>query len=226
MSIRYKCIVIDHDDTTINSTQSIHYPSYVDFCEKYMKNKNYKMLTMPEYIRMMWDWDFDEYLRKEMKLNDEEYKIQYESWLSFCEKGNPEMFDGFLEMLKEFRKRGGIIAVCSHSEAKDIKRHYEKYNFYPDEIFGFVLNHPEYCKPNTYPIDTLKEKYHLESKDICVIDDLYPGIEMAKKSGVDPIGVLYAEGHELIIDDMKKICKEVFCSVKDLSNYLFNIKED
>ena len=49
---------------------------------------------------------------------------------------------------------------------------------------------------------------------------------MAIKAHVDPIGVLYAGGHEMIKDDMKKICKEVFCSVKDLADYLFENKKE
>ena len=33
-NLRYKCIVIDHDDTTINSTPLIHYQSYVNYMKK------------------------------------------------------------------------------------------------------------------------------------------------------------------------------------------------
>ena len=27
---RYKCLVLDHDDTAVMSTQAVHYPSFVE----------------------------------------------------------------------------------------------------------------------------------------------------------------------------------------------------
>ena len=50
------------------------------------------------------------------------------------------------------------------------------------------------CKPFTYPIDQIKEKYGLKCEDICVIDDLYPGLKMAIDAKVDALGVMYGKG--------------------------------
>ncbi|EDR26699.1 hypothetical protein EDI_272160 [Entamoeba dispar SAW760] len=222
MPIRYKCIVIDHDDTTVDSTPSIHYPAYLDFANSVMKGRDYKILSLQEWYRMLWDYDYFEYIRDVMKLNKEEQDLEYKLWLEYTATRHPQMFPGFLEMLIEYKKQGGIVCVCSHSHAKDIKRHYEEHNFIPDEIFGSVRGHPELCKPYTYPIDTIKEKYHLKPSEIVVIDDLAPGFTMAKSAGVDAIGVLYGEGHELVEDDIKKVCKYVFNTVSDLSNFLLN----
>ena len=33
--MKYKCLVLDHDDTVVNSTASIHFPSFVKYLEEY-----------------------------------------------------------------------------------------------------------------------------------------------------------------------------------------------
>ena len=220
--LKYKCIVIDHDDTAFDSTPVVHYPAYLRFCETdIMKAKEgYEVLTLQGWYRMLWDWVFEEYLSKGMKLTKEEERIEYQMWREYTTQCHPKPFPGFIEMLKEYKEKGGIIVVCSHSHAEDVKRHYEEYDFVVDDIFGGVRGHPELCKPFTYPIDTIKQKYGLKNDDICVIDDLSPGFQMAKNAGVDAIGVLYGEGHELIEKDIKEMCKYIFHSVKELHDFL------
>jgi len=35
MSLKYPCLVLDHDDTTVNSTATVHYPCFVEYMAKY-----------------------------------------------------------------------------------------------------------------------------------------------------------------------------------------------
>ena len=35
MKKKYKCLVLDHDDTVVNSTASIHYPSFIEYLEDF-----------------------------------------------------------------------------------------------------------------------------------------------------------------------------------------------
>ena len=41
--MRYKCLVFDHDDTVVNSTATIHYPSFVAFLEEYYPGRKCKI---------------------------------------------------------------------------------------------------------------------------------------------------------------------------------------
>lgn len=175
---------------------------------------------------MLWDYpDYIDFVKDVMKLPPDLQKVEFQEWQKDTATFSPKLFPGFLDMLKEYRKRGGIICVCSHSQAHDIERHYMEFGFIPDEIFGYVIGHPEMCKPFTYPIDTIKAKYNLQSSDIAVIDDLYPGLKMAIDSGADPIGVMYGQGHELVKDDLVKICKRTFTTVSQLSDFLLCAQE-
>ncbi|ELP95095.1 hypothetical protein EIN_254290 [Entamoeba invadens IP1] len=225
MSIRYKAIVIDHDDTAFDSTPSVHYPAYVRYCEEKMP-KDFKMLTLEGWYEMLWHSDISVYQKEVMKLTPEEQKIEFFMWKEFVGRFTPNMFPGFLEFLKEFRRRGGIIAVCSHSTQDDIERNYARYNFQPEVIYGYSREHPEMCKPYTYPIENLKEKYHLEAKDIAMIDDLSPGFQMAKKCGVDCIGVIYGKGHDTIKGEIAKTCKKTFDTVEGLKEYILMNTEE
>lgn len=33
MAIKYKCLILDHDDTAVQSTPGIHFPSFVELCD-------------------------------------------------------------------------------------------------------------------------------------------------------------------------------------------------
>ena len=46
--LKYPCLVLDHDDTTVNSTATVHYPAFV----AYMKIHHPDIrLTLEEYFR-------------------------------------------------------------------------------------------------------------------------------------------------------------------------------
>ena len=38
MGLRYKCLVLDHDDTVVNSTATVHYPCFVEYMENLVNN--------------------------------------------------------------------------------------------------------------------------------------------------------------------------------------------
>ena len=48
MKLKYPCLVLDHDDTTVNSTATVHYPCFVEYMEKYFPDVH---LTLEEYFR-------------------------------------------------------------------------------------------------------------------------------------------------------------------------------
>ena len=52
MKLKYPCLVLDHDDTTVNSTATVHYPCFVEYMEKHFPNVH---LTLEEYFRYNFD---------------------------------------------------------------------------------------------------------------------------------------------------------------------------
>ncbi|ELP89278.1 hypothetical protein EIN_487900 [Entamoeba invadens IP1] len=188
--------------------------------------KSFVPLTLQKWYLMLWESDFGTYQHEVMGLSYEEMKHEIDMWVEYSKQHSPPFFEGIIDFLSSYKKLGGIIAVCSHSRAVVIEGHYQMVGMKPDIIYGSVHGHPELCKPNTFPIDDLKIKYNLVSSDILVIDDLSPGFVMAKKSGVDAVGVLYGNGHELIEHYIKENTLKTFETVKELEDFVIQQIEE
>src|SRR5699024_4198236 len=89
------------------------------------------------------------------------------------------------ETVQEFAKQGGIETVISHSESSKIKRDYATHcNVLQDAIFGWELKEHQ-RKPHPYPIKQILDRYNLAVTDALVLDDLKPGMTMAKSCNLD-----------------------------------------
>ena len=182
--MRYKCLILDHDDTVVDSTATIHYPSFIEFLKIYRPDmvKNY---TFESFIRKNFEPGIVSLFRDEVCLGDEELKAEELFWLDFAEKIIPDAYDGMREIIADFRTRGGIIAVSSHSFSKNIIRDYRKNSLpMPDKIYGWELPHGK-RKPSTYTVDDLISVYGFDRSEILMVDDLKPGFDMAHAAGID-----------------------------------------
>ena len=50
--MRYPCLVVDHDDTVVDSTATVHYPCFVEYTGIYHPEVHY---TLDEYIKDNFD---------------------------------------------------------------------------------------------------------------------------------------------------------------------------
>jgi phosphoglycolate phosphatase/pyrophosphatase PpaX len=87
-------------------------------------------------------------------------------------------------VLHEYARRGGIIAVCTHSNKSFIFRDYAAGGLpIPLEVYAYD-GEESLRKPSPKVIFDLCEKYALEPSDILVVDDLKVGWQMARAAGV------------------------------------------
>ena len=47
-TLKYPCLVLDHDDTAVNSTATVHYPAFVAYMKKFHPDVR---ITLEEYFR-------------------------------------------------------------------------------------------------------------------------------------------------------------------------------
>lgn len=182
--MKYRCLILDHDDTVVDSTATLHYPSFIEFLKIYRPElvKNY---TFESFIRKNFEPGIVSLLRDEVGLDDEEMKVEERFWLDFAEKIIPDAYRGIREIMADFRARGGIIAVSSHSFSKNILRDYGKNGLpLPDKIYGWELPRDR-RKPATFTVDDLIATYGFERSEILMVDDLKPGFDMASAAGID-----------------------------------------
>ena len=102
-----------------------------------------------------------------------------------------------------------------------ISRHYEVNGegVNPDIIFGWDYD-PEKRKPSVWPVKMILEKYDLKPEEILMVDDLKPGLEMSKNSGIEIAGAGW--GHKIpeIEEYMRRHCDYYFTDVSDFTDFL------
>ena len=182
--MKYKCLVLDHDDTVVNSTATIHYPCFIEYLDKYFPHlsKNY---TRESYFVKNFHPGITSLLVDEVGLSPKELIEEEEYWAEYVKGHVPEVYPGIREIIEDFRAKGGIIAVNSHSYTKYIERDYEKNALPPpDVIYGWDIPKDK-RKPAPDTLFDLMEKYSLFPSEILVVDDLKPGYDMARSAGVD-----------------------------------------
>lgn len=218
--MKYKCLVLDHDDTVVDSTASIHYPCFIEYLELTRPHlvSNY---TVEDYFRKNFDPGIIELLY-ECGLDNEEIKVEEEYWKTYVKGHIPKAYPGISEIISRFRENGGIIAVDSHSFKSYIERDYRD-NLLPapDIIFGWDIPENE-RKPSPATVFQLLEKYNLDKSEIIVVDDLKPGYDMARAAGVDFAAAGWAYDVPEIESFMRKNCDYYFKTVKELSDMLFS----
>jgi beta-phosphoglucomutase-like phosphatase (HAD superfamily) len=182
MELRYRCILIDHDDTAVDSTSAIHYPAHLDALRALRPQRTPP--TREEWLVLNFH-GIMEYLVGELGLTTEEQTIEFEIWRKWTTSTVPPFFPGFLELLGEYRDRGGKVAVISHSEADVIEAHYKAAagSFLPDLVFGWDHD-PARRKPSPWPVNEALRAFGCPPEAALIVDDLKPGVLMAEATGV------------------------------------------
>jgi phosphoglycolate phosphatase-like HAD superfamily hydrolase len=218
--MKYKCLILDHDDTSVESSPKVHYPAFIESMKTL--RPSYLNMTLEEYFIKNFEPGFGKFLKEELKFSEDDWDFEYKVWRSYTEMIIPDFFPGFIEVIKKFKKLGGIVTVVSHSEKDIIERDYKKNAcFMPDMIFGWD-NDETKRKPGIFPVMEILKTFNLKKDDVLIVDDLKPGLEMAKNSGVKIAGAGWGNKVELIVSYMKKNCDFYFDSIDSFEKFLFS----
>ena len=218
--MKYKCLVLDHDDTVVDSSASIHYPSFVEYL-KVARPHLADKYTVEEYFEKNFHPGILELFTVEIGLSEEELKEEEAFWSDYVKGHIPTAYDGIGDIIADFKKAGGIVAVDSHSLSENIIRDY-KANGLPEPhiIYGWDIP-KDMRKPAPATLFDLMNKYDLRPEEILVVDDLKPGYDMAKAAGVDIAAAAWAHNVKGIRNFMSANC-EYFCeNVEDLRKIIF-----
>ena len=217
MSLKYKCLAFDHDDTVVNSTATIHHPCFVEF----LKLKRPGMsCSLEEYFVKNFAPGFLQMCRDDYNLNDADMIEETEYWREYVKSHIPEAYPGIREIMERHKSEGGILAVISHSFSHNIYRDYEANGLpRPDIVFGWDQP-PELRKPNPYPLKCIMQEFNMQPEDILMIDDLKPGYDMARSVQVPFAAVGWANDIEFIEKFMRTNCEYYFKTVEELNTFL------
>ena len=215
-----KCLVLDHDDTIVDSTRTVHYPAFVDYLDIHYPgvSKNY---TLESYLVKNFHPGVIALFHDELGMSFEEMKREEAFWNEYVRTRVPRAFDGIREIIADFKAQGGIVAIDSHSLKPNIERDLRENGIIPpDIIYGWELPR-EQRKPSPYTLLDLCERYALKPEEILVVDDLKPGFDMARAAGTHFAAAGWAYDVPEIESFMRAHCDYYLESVSDLRTLLF-----
>jgi len=222
-TLKYKCLFLDHDDTSVNSTPIIHHRAHIEVMK--IMRPQLPPLSLDEWFKKNFNPGIMEYMKEDLRMTDEEVEIEYGIWRKYAEEITSDFFPGIIETLIQYRNRGGKIVVVSHSDKDLIERDYKTNGFFgeesflPDMIFGWTTDATK-RKPNPWPVITSLELFGIAPKDSIIIDDLKPGVIMGKNAGVDIVAAGWSHNIPEIKQYMKENTIAYFNSVEEFRNFL------
>lgn len=88
--MKYKCLILDHDDTVVDSTQTIHYPSFIKALLKLRPER--ANMSLAEFVGYCFNPGFPELCLEILKFSSEELEYQQKIWKEFTHKCQPSFF--------------------------------------------------------------------------------------------------------------------------------------
>ncbi len=219
--MRYRCLILDHDDTAVDSTRQVHHPAH----ERAMQvlRPGHVPADLETWFAKNFDPGIMGYLVGELGFSEAELAVEEKIWRQFTSRGTPQFYPGFLETLRVFQQRGGAIVVSSHSEEQVIRNHYriasDGHPVEPDLVFGWDLG-PEWRKPHPYAVNETLRQLDLDACEVLVVDDLKPGIDMAVSAGVDAAAAGWSHHIPAIREFMRHSCVATFDTVDEFTEFV------
>ena len=216
--MKVSCLVVDHDDTVVNSTATVHYPCFVSYTAVHFPAYR---CTLEEYFLKNFDPGVVSFFRDDVGMTKEQMAQEEIYWNAYVQDHVPQAYPGIREVLTEYKRRGGKLCVVSHSLSANILRDYRENDLPgPDLVFGWDAP-PEKRKPSPYALYEIMRAFSLEPGQLLVLDDLKPGFDMARAAGVPFAAAGWANDIPRIERFMRESCDQYFKTVADFSAFLF-----
>ena len=217
--LKYKCLVLDHDDTVVQSMKTLSYPFWWLELEQFRPGTT---MTLEDYVLECHRLGFAGLCKIRFGFTEEELKLEHKQWMEYIMQHTPDPYPGIDRIIHRQKEEGGLICVVSHSHVDNILRDYKAhFALIPDAIYGWELE-PHQRKPNPWPLQDIMEKFDLKPEEILVVDDMKLACQMAEPLGVD---VCYAGwsgmGIEEVTCEMESICTYSFNSLEEFGKFLF-----
>lgn len=217
--LNYPCLVLDHDDTVVQSEKTIGYPFFCYILNQFRPGQT---ISLEDYVRDCHNYGFAEMCRRRWQFTEEEQRAEYRGWMDYVKTHIPDAFPGIGDVIRRQKEEGGMVCVVSHSSIENITRDYAvHFGIQPDAIYGWDL--PEHQrKPNPYPLEDIMARYGFRPEELLVVDDMKLAWMMVQSVGVKIAfaGWGKADFPELA-EEMRSICDFTFDSAEELEKFLF-----
>lgn len=218
--LKYPCLILDHDDTVVQSEATINYPFFCKILAEYRPGET---ITLDEYTQGCFSPGFAGMCRDRFHFTEQELFDEFQAWLSHVRTHMPPIYPGIDAVIRKQKDAGGLLCVVSHSSTENIIRDYRAhFGILPDAIYSWDL--PEALrKPSTYPLEDIMARYQLKPRELLMVDDMKPGYDMASRAGVPIAFAGWGRKNSFeICRQMERCCDFVFYAAEDLERFLFS----
>ena len=217
--LKYKCLVLDHDDTVVQTERTIGYPYFRDYIEQIRPGQT---LSFPEYVRDCNNMVLADMCRERWNMTEEELTNEYLGWKAYSRVNVPEVCHGIGEVIRRQKELGGLVCVSSLSTREIIERDFlHHFGILPDVVYDYDLP-ADQRKPSPYSLLDLMERFCLKPEEMLMVDDMKLGCLMAKSVGVPTAFASWSKSEfPELTEEMRGICDFTFDSPADLERFLF-----
>ena len=217
--LKYKCLVLDHDDTVVQTERTIGYPYFRDYIERIRPGQT---LSFPEYVRDCNNMVFADMCRQRWNMTEAELTEEYLGWKAYSRVNVPEVCPGIGSVIRRQKALGGLVCVSSLSTREIIERDFlHHFGFLPDAVYDYDLP-ADRRKPEVYSLTDIMARFSLKPEEVLMVDDMKLGWMMAKAVNVPTAFAAWskAEFPELM-QEMQSLCDYTFGSAEALEQFLF-----
>ena len=136
--MKFPCLVLDHDDTVVNSTATVHFPCFAEYTAKFFPKAKRYMLE--EYILKNFSPGVYEFFHGEVGMTEDDMKHEQAYWHEYVQHHVPQAYAGMRELLWDYVNAGGTICVVSHSLSPNILRDYRENGLPEPEISSVAVS--------------------------------------------------------------------------------------
>lgn len=216
--LRYRCLILDHDDTTVDSTRAVNYPQFREALAKFRPGVS---ISEEEFFLYCFDPGFYPMCEQILHYTPDEMRAHVAMWKEYHKTHHPQFFPGMPEIIRRQKAAGGYVCVVSHSDDDVILQAYEQAGVpRPDLIFGGEQP-PERRKPNPWPLEEIMRRLELQPEECLMVDDMPHGGVMARAVGVAFACAGWYGMLPSIEAHMRQCSDYFFSSTSDFSDFLW-----
>ena len=217
--LKYPCLVLDHDDTVVQTERAIGYPYFREYLRKIRPGTD---ISFREYVHTFHNAVFPEVCRERWQFTEAEQAEEYAHWQIYRRAMVAPLYPGIDSVIRRQKAEGGLICVVSLSDRDDVIHDYRHhFGFEPDAVYGKELPRHQ-RKPNSWPMQDIMNRFSLTPQEMLMVDDMKLGWAMARDACVDTAFAGWSRpDFPELGTEMTNICRFHFYSTKELEEFLF-----
>ena len=128
--LKVPCLILDHDDTTVNSTATVHYPAFAAYMKKFHPDVR---ITLEEYFRYNFEPGVIPFFTQICGMTEAELPEEEAFWYEYVQHHIPQAYPGIREIIEEQQARGGKVEQRKPA-VWPLEQIMKTYGFRPEEL--------------------------------------------------------------------------------------------